>query len=438
MFLSSFLKESKKQLTLAGPIILGQVGQNLIALTDNLFVGKLGPVALGASAFAGSVFIILLVFGMGVLAPLAPLFAKIEGEKNHEAASDLLKHSVLITVGLSIVLILILYFIYPFLKFFGQTQEVLDAGKNFYIIITWSLLPTLLFQAYRQFTDGIGKTKAAMLIMFLGVLFNIAGNALLIPIIGLDGAAYATLITRALMAIALIFYIHRTTSLKKYLPTKWNFQFNFETIAHTLRIGLPNGLTFFFEVGAFASAAIMMGWFGTLPLAAHQIAISLASTTFLVAIGIGIASSIRVGFEMGQKNLAQARYAGFVSISLGAIFMGVCAVAFYVLRFYLPGLYVKETDVINMAASFLVVVAFFEVFDGIQAVAIGSLRGLSDTKWPSVMAFVAYWIIGLPLGYGMAFHWGVGPVGVWLGLLIGLILISTFLTLRFHYLSKKA
>jgi MATE family multidrug resistance protein len=399
-------------------------------------VGRLGPVALAASAFASSLFIIFLVFGMGVLSPLAPLFAKIEGQQKHREASELLKHAVLITAVLSLVLVLILYALVPLLKFFGQTEEVLSAGHNFYLIIAWSLAPALFFQVYRQFTDGISYTKVAMYVMFAGVLFNILGNALLIPVMGLEGSGLATLITRFLMAAVLMLYIHKHQSFKKYLPQRWKMNFHLGTVLHTLRLGIPNGLTLFFEVGAFASAAIMMGWVGTLPLAAHQIAISLASTTFMISLGIGIASSIRVGNELGKGQPLAARHAGFVSIQLGFIFMGVCAVLFYFLRYFLAGLYIADTEVIKMAASFLLVVALFEIPDGVQSVAIGALRGLSDTKWPSVLAFVAYWMLGLPLGYLMTFHWGFGPVGIWWGLFIGLIFISIFLTVRFHLLSR--
>lgn len=422
---------------LAGPIILGQVGQNLISLTDTIMVGRLGPVALAATAFASSLFVILLVFGIGVLTPLAPLFAKIEGQQKHHEASELLKHAVLITSVLSLVLILILYALVPFLGYFGQTEEVLKSGYNFYLIITWSLAPALFFQVYRQFTDGISYTKVAMYVMIAGVIINIVGNALLIPLWGLEGAGLATLITRTLMAVVLIVYIHKHSSFKKYLPHGWKMNFHFGTILQTLKLGIPNGLTLFFEVGAFASAAIMMGWVGTLPLAAHQVAISLASTTFLIALGIGIASSIRVGNELGKGCALAARHAGFVSIQLGVIFMGSCAVLFYFLRFFLPTLYIDDIDVINMAASFLLVVAIFEIPDGVQSVAIGALRGLSDTKWPSLLAFIAYWLLGLPLGYMMTFHWGFGPVGIWWGLFVGLVFISIFLTIRFHLLSKK-
>lgn len=418
------------------PIVLGQVGQNLISLTDTIMVGRLGAVPLAASAFASSFFIIFLIFGFGILAPLAPLFARINGAHKYREADDLLKHAVILTVIMSFFLIGILYVLMPFLNYFGQTTEVLEGGKNFYQIIAWSLLPSLIFQVYRQFTDGIGETKVAMAVMIAGVILNVIGNWLLIPYLGLDGSGLSTLICRTLMAFALVFYIHRQKKFRRYLSDAWSLNWQWDYLIRTFRLGLPTGLTFLFEVGAFASAAIVMGVFGTQALAAHQIAISLASITFLVTSGLGVAASIRVGFEMGQGRKREARQAGFTSISIGAVYMALCGLLFFFLRFRLPALYVDDQQVIDLAAKLLMVAAFFEVFDGVQSVVIGALRGLTDTFWPSILAFVSYWILGLPLGALIAFTWGQGPIGVWIGLLIGLIFISIFLTFRFHILSR--
>lgn len=437
-FWQNFGPESKKQLKLAMPIVLGQVGQNLISLTDTIMVGRLGAVALAASAFASSFFIIFLIFGFGVLAPLAPLFARIEGAGRHRDSDELLKHAVILTVIMAFFLIGVLYVIMPFLDHFGQTTEVLTTGHNFYQIIAWSLLPSLLFQVYRQFTDGIGDTKAAMTLMLAGVVLNIAGNAILIPILGLDGSGLSTLICRTLMAIAMMIYVHRRPYFRKYLSQAWTVNWDWTSLIDTFKMGLPTGLTFLFEVGAFASAAIVMGIFGTQSLAAHQIAISLASITFLVTSGIGVAASIRVGFELGQNQNLAARHAGFTSVTIGAVYMALCGLFFFVLRSYLPTLYIQDAQVIELASRLLLVTAFFEVFDGVQSVVIGALRGLADTFWPSILAFVSYWILGLPLGALIAFKLGYGPIGVWIGLLIGLIFISLFLTVRFHILSRTS
>lgn len=440
---SKFIHESKLLARLSGPIVVGQVGQNIITLADTIMVGALGSIALGASAFAGSVFIVFLIFGLGMLAPITALFARMQGQEDFPYGGVLLRHSVIVAVGISAFIIGLLYLLLPNLKLFGQTQEVLEMGSAFFEITIWSVLPSLIYQSYKQFTDGIGKTKVSMYVMIFGVIFNIGGNYLLIhglygfPKLGLNGAAYATLIARTIMALMMISYIHLHPAFKKYLTERWVHRFDHHLLKNILRLGLPNGLTYLFEVGAFSAAAVMMGWFGSAPLAAHQITISLASTSFLITLGIGIAASIRVGYELGRGDYALARFAGFTAIKLGAAYMGLCALGFFFLREWFPTIYVTDVDVISLAAQFFIVVAIFEIFDGIQAVAIGALRGMSDTQWPSMIAFISYWIVGLPCGYMLAFHLGVGPVGIWIGLLLGLILASILLTIRFHVLSHR-
>ncbi|MEK2645852.1 MATE family efflux transporter [Bdellovibrio sp. BCCA] len=440
---SKFFHESKFLAKLAGPIVISQVGQNLITLADTIMVGSLGPLALGASAFAGSVFIVFLIFGLGMLAPLTALFARMQGQENYPYGGVLLRHSIAIALVVSGFVIGLLYILLPNLHLFGQTPEVLKLGSDFFEIIAWSVLPSLIYQTYKQFTDGIGKTKVSMYVMIFGVIFNIAGNYVLIhgyygfPKLGLNGSAWATLMARTLMALAMIFYVHLHPHFKRYLAERWTHRFDRHLLKNIIRLGIPNGLTYLFEVGAFSSAAVMMGWFGATPLAAHQITISLASTSFLITLGVGIAASIRVGYELGRGDYSLARFAGFTAIKLGAAYMSLCALGFFFFRHWFPTFYVSDQDVIAWAAKFFVVVAIFEIFDGIQAVAIGALRGMSDTQWPSIIAFFAYWIMGLPLGYVLAFHLGVGPVGIWIGLLIGLIFASILLTWRFHILSRR-
>ncbi|MNJ94732.1 Multidrug resistance protein MdtK [compost metagenome] len=440
---SKFTTESKRTLKLAAPIIVGQIGQTLIGLADTIMVGALGAVALGASAFAGSIFFVFLVFGMGILAPLAALFARAQGQDDYPRGGVLLHHGLGITLGVSFVLIGLLYLLMPRLGYLGQTAEVLEMGSSFFEIITWSILPSLLYQNYKQFTDGIGKTQIAMWVMTVGLILNVVGNYVLIhghygfPRLGLNGAAYATLVTRIFMALIMMVYVHQAPSLKKYLTERWSHRFDRHLLKSMMRLGIPNGLTYLFEVAAFSSAAVMMGWFGATPLAAHQIAISMASTSFMITVGIGIASSIRVGYELGRGDYQAARYAGFTSIKLGGAYMSLCALGFFAFREWIPTLYVADVDVIALTAQLFIVVALFEIFDGIQAVSIGALRGLSDTQWPSIIAFVAYWILGLPGGYVLAFHLGAGPVGIWVGLLIGLIVASTLMTWRFHILSRR-
>ncbi len=440
---SKSFHETKLLLKLAGPIIVGQVGQNLIQLADTIMVGSLGPIALGASAFAGSIFIVFLIFGLGILAPTTALFAKMQGQENFPLGGVLLRHSMMVALGISALLMAIIYLMIPHLDLFGQRPEILSLGVSFFKIIAWSIIPSMIYQCYKQFTDGIGKTKVGMFVMIAGVIINVALNYVLIhglygfPKLGLNGSAWATLIARTLMAVTMVAYVHLHPKFAKYMSERWIHRFDKQMVKNMLRLGIPTGFTYFFEVGAFSSAAVMMGWFGAIPLAAHQITISLASTSFLITLGVGIAASIRVGFEMGRGDYITARHAGFTAIKVGGTYMGICALGFFFLRHWFPTFYVTDPDVIEWAARFFVVVALFELFDGVQAVSIGALRGMSDTQWPSIIAFFAYWIMGLPGGYLLAFHLGVGPVGIWVGLLIGLIFASILLTLRFHLLSRR-
>lgn len=440
---SKFWHEGRLLAKLSGPIIVGQLGQNLIILADTIMLGSLGPLALGASAFAGSVFVVFLIFAFGVLAPITALIAKADGQEDHPRGGVLLHHSVVIALGLSVFLMAVLYILMSQLHLMGQTQEVIDLAIPFFEITIWSMLPSLLYQTYKQFTDGIGKTKVGMGVMIFGVVLNVVGNFVLIngywgfPKLGLNGAAWATVTARTLMAIAMITFVHFHPMFKKYLTERWIHRFDRHLTKSLIRLGLPTGMTYIFEVGAFSAAAVMMGWFGSSPLAAHQITISLASMTFLVTIGVGIAASIRVGYEIGRDDRRQARFAGMTAIKMGAAYMAVCGVLFMSLRWHLPKIYVSDPDVIAIAAGLFIIVALFQIFDGIQAVSIGALRGMSDTQIPGLIAFFAYWIIGLPTGYFLAFHAGVGPMGVWIGLLIALIIASSLLTLRFHILSNR-
>lgn len=434
---TNFRHEAKTILKLSWPIALGQMGQNLIGLTDTLMIGPLGPTALAANSFAFSLFFIFLIFGLGSLAPITGLFAKADGQKDFETGGALLKHSLIVSGLISALLIGLLYGLMPYLHIFGQTPEVLSAAKPFFEIITWSIVPVLFFQSYRQFTDGLGHTRVSMLVMYWGVLANAVGNYLLIPRLGLVGAGWATLITRAVMAVTMIFVVHWKSSYRPYLQQPWLRKTDRQLLRNLIRLGIPNGMTFVFEVATFSAAAFMMGWFGAMPLAAHQITITVASMSFMTVMGLGIGATIRVGFEQGRKNQNGVRTAGLTAIGLGAIFMGTTAMLFLLFRQVIPTYFIENKDVIELASTLFIVVAFFQLSDGIQVVAIGALRGLADTRWPSVIAFVAYWILGLPAGYFLAFHAGVGPVGIWWGLFIGLSFAAVLLTWRFHWITRN-
>jgi MATE family multidrug resistance protein len=440
---SKFSEESRRTLKLAFPIIVGNLGQTIISLTDTIMVGHLGAEQLGAAGFSGGLFYLFFLFGVGTLAPTAALFAQSQGRNDDFAGGELLRHSFFATLIISAVLSVSLFVAKPLMSQMGQTSAVVNLSSSFMTYLIASLFPALIYQCYKQFTDGIGKTKVGMYVMLTAILFNIFGNYIFIhgfygiPAMGLNGSGLATLLSRILTAVAMMIYVHRHPEFQKYFAVRWRRALQKGTLQMIFRLGIPNGLTYIFEVGAFTLSSIMMGWLGAAPLAAHQVALNLASISFLVTVGIGVAGSIRVGFESGQNRNAEARYAGLVAIVLGAGYMLISAMIVYSFRETLVGLYTSDPEVLRFAVGFLGIAAAFQFFDGIQAVAVGVLRGLQDTQWPSVLAFIAYWIIGLPIGYFLAFrlHWE--GHGIWWGLFTGLVFTAVFLTLRFEKLSRK-
>jgi MATE family multidrug resistance protein len=256
------------------------------------------------------------------------------------------------------------------------------------------------------------------------------------PALGLDGAGWATFASRSFMAISLMLYVMNKMYFKQY-DVSFHFKnINIPVIKKILSVGLPSGFQYFFEIGAFAFAVIMIGWLGTDQLAAHQIAINLASISFMVVLGLSMAGGIRVGNAVGKQNIVQVRRAGFTSIFLAICVMAFSGIAFIVFRNYLPTLYINDETVISIASSLLIIAALFQLSDGIQAVGIGILRGLTDVKVPTVITFVAYWIVGLPTGYVLGFMFDLDVQGVWIGLLAGLTTSAILLTLRFNAKSK--
>lgn len=437
------MAESRKTMRLAVPIIIGNVGQTLITLTDNIMVGRLGADSLGAAGFTGGLFFVFLIFGIGILAPTAALFAQSHSRNDNEDGGEWLRHSVATAALISAVLMTALWFMKPLMEHMGQTAEVVRLSESFATYLIFSMFPSLVYQAYKQFTDGIGKATVGMYVMIICVVLNIFGNYIFInghfgfPAMGLNGSGLATLLCRTLMALMMVAYVHRHPEFKKYFAQRWRRALHNVRMKELFRLGIPNGLTYIFEVGAFTFSSVMMGWLGAAQLAAHQISLNLASISFLVTVGIGAAGTIRVGFESGSKNFTAARFAGRVALILGAGYMLVSALFVFFARDLLAAIYTNELEVIAYASSFLAVAAAFQFFDGIQAVAVGILRGLQDTKWPSILAFIAYWIIGLPASYYLAFVADLKGPGVWWGLFFGLVFTAIFLTLRFERLSKK-
>lgn len=428
---------------LAYPVMLSMLGQVMTGVADSVMIGQTGATPLAAASLANVVFILLLTFGIGVSYAITPLVAEADGRKDKHQVIESLRHGFIINLVSGFFLVGIGFLSTPVLHYLNQPTDVVELTIPYLRIILVSIFPTMVFQTFRQFGEGLHRTRMAMIIVITSNLVNIFLNYVLIygklgfPELGLNGAGWATLIARTLMGVWMALYIYTGKSFLSYRPGFAFGNYARKLINRMLHIGIPAGIQFIFEVSAFGFSAIMMGWLGTTALAAHQIAINLATISYMTTSGLGAAATIRVGSYLGQKNFTLLRQAGFTLMGMGAILMTVWGIVFVVARFKLPALYIDNPEVIAMAGPLLIIAGLFQLSDGMQVVCIGALRGIQDVKVPSLLIFIAYWIIGLPLGYLLGFTLNLGANGIWIGLLIGLTLTALAMFFRFNRLTQK-
>src|SRR5260221_3993918 len=430
-------------LKLAVPVMLSQLGHVMMGVVDSLMVGHVGAVPLAASSLGNVAFNVILLFGIGVSYAITPLVAAAHAENDPEKSSEVLKHGLVINMINSFILVALVIGAKNILYRIDQPEDVVAEAIPYLSVITFSIIPTLVFQTFRQFTEGLSRTRIAMIAVIGSNIIHVPLNYIFIfghfglPAMGLVGAGWATLISRVIMAAAIALYVYRSPSLIKFRQGFSIENYSKSLFSKMLHIGLPAGVQFIFEVAAFDMSAVMMGWLGTKTLAAHQIAINLATISYMTTSGLAAAATIRVSNEMGKKDFAMMRTVAFVLLSLAMSIMFLWGLLFILGKDFLPTLYVSDPEVIAIAAPLLIIAGFFQLSDGVQVVCLGALRGLHDVKIPSLFIFIAYWIIGLPLGYWLAFKMNLGAVGVWTGLLIGLTLTAGAMGLRFHILSRK-
>ncbi|MDZ7624441.1 MAG: MATE family efflux transporter [Ignavibacteriaceae bacterium] len=427
---------------LAYPVIIGQLGIIMMGVVDSLMVGKLGAAPLAAASLGNGMAFIIMIIGIGVSYAVTPLVAIAVGAGKMEDCGVYFRQSLLVNSVFSIFIAIIIYFAADLIQYLDQPEDVQIQATSYMKILGLSAVPLLLFQSYKQFIEGLSVMRPAMIITLIANLVNAFTNWLLIfgnlgfPALELNGAGWATFASRIFMALLLMGFVMKNKFFKQYDVSFHYRSINLPVIKKILSLGLPSGFQYFFEVGAFAFAVVMVGWLGTAQLAAHQIALNLASISFMAVLGISVAGSIRVGNAVGMKDIAETRRAGFTASLMGASIMFVAGIIFILGRNFLPTLYVNDEVVISYASSLLVIAALFQLSDGTQAVGIGILRGLTDVKIPTAITFIAYWIVGLPVGYLLGFNLEMGVQGVWIGLLLGLTTSAVLLTLRFNSRSK--
>ena len=435
-------REILETIKLSIPIIIAQLGVILMGVTDNLMVGRfLGGVPVGAAGLATSRSCLVPSIGFGGLGVIAVLISQAKGQNDTAEIGRLFRAGLYVAILLSTVLGAVGAAIGMNMDALGQTPEVARLAEPFMYYLSVSTLPLLIFVAARQLADGLSYTRVAMIVTVSALCFNALVNWLLIngiwifPKMGLNGAAAGTLLSRIYMAVAILVYIYKTKHFSRYLVAARRV--STQLVVKILRLSVSVGFQFFFEVAAFSLAVVMIGWLGESQLAAHQIAINLASTTYMMATGIASAGAIRVGRAFGEQQPKNVRSAGTAAFVLVAVFMGVWCITFLTASDFLVSLYLKNNpEVTQIAATLMIYAGFFQLSDGIQATGLGTLRGVSDVNVPTIITLIAYWGISLPLSYVLAFTFQMDVEGIWIALSAGLTFSAVFLTIRFYRLVR--
>lgn len=443
MNLKKYTSEFHYNFQLAIPVMIGHLGHVLVGLADNIMVGRLGAAPLAAVSLGNSFVFIAFSLGIGFSLAITPLIAEADGEKNLDKGRKLFQHSLILCAILGLTMFLILLIASPIMRYMDQPPEVVTLAMPYLEIVALSMIPLMIFQAYKQFTDGMAKTKYGMHATLLANIVNVILNFVLIyglwifPRLELVGAAYGTLISRFVMMIFMIWILNSRDKFKPYFKWLRLDEIKKQLFGKIINLGFPTAMQMLFEVGVFTAAIWLAGTMGTIDQAANQIALNLSSMTFMIAVGLGVAATIRVGNQKGLRNFSELRRVSLSIFLQVFIIECVFALAFIALKDFLPMVYIDNDAVVNTAASLLLIAGLFQLSDGFQVVVLGALRGLQDVKIPTYITFVAYWIVGFPICYILGKVLGYGSQGIWIGLLAGLSVSAVLLYLRFNYLTKK-
>ncbi|WP_343763223.1 MATE family efflux transporter [Gangjinia marincola] len=443
MNLSLYTKEFSKNLQIAYPIMLGQLGHILVGFADNLMVGQLGAAPLAAVSLGNSLVFIALSLGIGFSFAITPLIAETDGADDIENGRKFFHHGVIMCTINGVMLFVLLLLAKPILYQLDQPIEVVQLAIPYLEIVAFSMIPLMVFQALKQFADGLSQTNYAMYATLLANVVNIGFNYVLIygfwifPRMEVEGAALGTLISRFFMLGLLYIILKNLKVFKPYFNWSRKEGVDGTIFKRLFKLGFPTALQMLFEVSIFTASIFLAGMLGTNQQAANQIALNLASMTFMVAVGLSVTATIRVGNQKGKKDYVALRTIAFSILLLIFIIESLFAVGFILSKDILPQVYIDNAEVITIAAQLLVVAALFQLSDGIQVVILGSLRGLQDVYIPTLICFIAYWIIGFPISYYLGKAEVMSATGIWIGLLSGLTASAIMLYVRFNYLTKK-
>lgn len=434
---SGFVAETGSLLRLAAPIVASQLGQIGMNAADTIMVGPLGAVPLAAAGLGSALHFVVMMVGAGVIVGMNPLVSQAFGAHRMSECRHVLRQGFLLALVLSVPVALVTLLGEPVALLFGQDPEVAALTGAYMAALAPGIPPVLAFMAQRQYLEATGHTRPPMTVTLLALLLNIGLNRIFIhgggfvPALGVVGSGWATTLVRWFMFGALMVYLAARPRLSPFRARERSgWRPDLARMRTIVRIGTPIGLQFGLEIGLFAFAAVMMGWFGPIELAAHQVTINIAATTFMVALGTSMAGTVLVGQHIGAGRLRQARLAVTSTYTLAVGFMGLCALAFLLAPEALVGLYTDDPAIVRTGRRLLIVAAAFQLFDGGQVAGMGVLRGVGDTRVPMLLAGAGYWGVGIGTGLLLGFVLPYGPVGVWIGLCAGLGAVAVSMAIR--------
>ena len=441
-------REAGATLRLAGPVVAAQLAQTSMSFVDTVMVGRLGSEALAGVALGHTLFFFVVIWSMGVMMAVGPMVSQAVGAGETEPIERTARPGLWLAVGLAVPAVVLLYNIAPVLRWLGQEEVAVQGASAYLQAIVWGILPFLWFFVLRNLAEGVGRPLPVTLIALAGVGLNVCANYVLMfghlgfPALGLVGTGWASTTVFWFLFVVLALFVRFRPPFRAYRVFAHLGRPDPRYFRELFRIGWPIGVTLGVESGLFATTAVLMGLLGTTALAAHQVALQCAAFTFMVPLGIGIATSVRVGQAVGRRDPAGVRWAGLTGIGLAAAFMLGAALLFWTLPRSIVGLYIDvdapaNAEVVHLAVTLLGIAAVFQLFDGTQVAASGALRGLKDTRVPMLVCFVSYWLIGLSGGVALGFGADWGPPGLWWGLVLGLTAAATLLFARFLRLSHR-
>ena len=450
--LAHLSKEFRYNWKLSAPVIMGMLGHTFVGLVDNIMVGQLGSAELAAVSLGNSFFFVAMSLGIGFSTAITPLVAEADSENNFKKGKSAFKHGLFLCIVLSLLLFGMILLAKPLMYLMEQPEEVVLLTMPYLDIIAISLIPLIIFQGFKQFSDGLSLTKHAMYATIVGNLINIGLNYILIfgklgfPKMGIVGAGVGTLVSRLAM-IAIIWTLLKNDKKASAFVTHIRlFILDSTMMKKIINLGLPSAMQMFFEVAIFTSAIWLSGLLGKNAQAANQIALNLSSMTFMIAMGLSVTAMIRVGNQKGLRNYVELQRIAKSIFLMGIMFASVFALLFLIFHDIFPALYLDLDDVnnyldnqevVSIASKLLLVAALFQISDSAQVIFLGALRGLQDVKIPTLLTFIAYWMIGFPTSYFLGKETAYGSTGIWIGLLVGLASASIFLYLRFIYLTNR-